>query len=201
MEETKLALDLRDRSERMDTIFRSSSNVDRQMLLMYCCRDIVWSRWTSRYFTDGLKGILFPTMFSNSLPSKLRRDVETAGVISVLLPFTDESRSSMHVSVPVCAAWNSVRQAHWTLPCLRVGSLGAKRTREGKPKYHLSDQLFQIQTKTKIFVFFIIKIRIFFLEKSKLPSHNLWRSIFSLGFNRSNKLITNKQINNKLAVL
>ena len=54
------------------------------MLLMCCCKDSVLSRSTSRYFTDSLKGIVFPRVFAISLPTRLRRSVEPTGMISVL---------------------------------------------------------------------------------------------------------------------
>ena len=57
----------------MDAVLWIPRKFDRQMLLMCCCRD---SWWIPRCFSDGLNWILFLPVFANSLPTKLRCDVE-----------------------------------------------------------------------------------------------------------------------------
>ena len=85
---TSLAAALWDKYGRIDAIRRSSRKDTQQLLLMCFCIDNVLSRWTPRFLTDVLKGILFLPMFTHSLSTDLRQDAEPTGITSVLSVFS-----------------------------------------------------------------------------------------------------------------
>ena len=72
----------------IETILLSSRYAVQHTLLICCCIDGVWSRWTPRFLTEDLKGMHLPPMTTLSLPTKLRREVEAMGRTSVFSAFS-----------------------------------------------------------------------------------------------------------------
>ena len=87
---------------RIEAILLSSRYAARHTLLVCCCIDSVWSRWTPRFLTEDLNGMRLPPMSKLSLPTELRLDatgrtsVFSAFSLSLLL-YIQPTRLSMQV--------------------------------------------------------------------------------------------------------
>ena len=85
-DETSWAVALWVKYGRTEAILLSSRYAARHTLLMCCCTDSVWSRWTPRFLT--LNGMRLPLMSTLSLPAELRREVDAMGRTSVFSAFS-----------------------------------------------------------------------------------------------------------------
>ena len=112
-DETSWAVALWVKYGRIEAILLSSRYAARHTLLMCCCIDSVWSRWTPRFLTEDLNGMCLPPMFTLSLPTELRREVDATGRTSVfsafslsLLLYIQPTRLSMQVWISQRRDWN-----------------------------------------------------------------------------------------------
>ena len=86
-DETSWAAALWVKYGRVEAILLSSRCAARHTLLMCCCIDSVWSRWTPRFLTEDLNGIRLPPMSALSLPTELRWEADATGRTLVFSAF------------------------------------------------------------------------------------------------------------------
>ena len=129
-DETSWAVALWVKYGQIEAILLSSRYSARHTLLMCCCIDSVWSRWTPRFLTEDLNGMRLPPMSTLSLPTELRREVDATGRTSVFSAF-------VIVSVR-WVGWGEVGGCE-AVVCV-CGGGGGERGRERESACHINNE-------------------------------------------------------------
>ena len=132
---------------RIEAILLSSRYAARPTLLMCCCIDSVWSRWTPRFLSEDLNGVRLPPMSTLSLPTELRREVDATGRTSVfsafsvsLLLYIQSTRLSMQLWISQRRDWN------WSGGAPFDNWVSSAYLRSGYMRYWNSDQIVRVST-------------------------------------------------------
>ena len=120
-DETSWAVALWVEYGRIEAILLSCRYAARHTLLMCCCVDSVWSRWTPRFLTEDLNGMRLPPMSTLSLPTELRREVDATGRTSVFSAFENSDLClSFFADFVCCKDLDSKKKIVLFLRCILV---------------------------------------------------------------------------------